>query len=90
MPRFLVESYVAKSPAAVDDACRRARLAASIGTDVSYVHTTFLPGDETVLHLFDAPSAEAVEAAGREVGLRCERIVEAIEDTVIPGKETGT
>lgn len=81
MPRFLVESYVAESSTAFDDACERARLTARIGVGVSYVHTTFLPGDETVFHLFDAPSAGALDAAGREVGLQFERIVEAIEDT---------
>lgn len=81
MPRFLVESYVVESPTAFDDACARARLTARAGAGISYVHTTFLPGDETVLHLFDAPSAAALDAAGRHVGLQFERIVEAIEDT---------
>ena len=90
MPRFLVESYVAKSATAFDDACERARLTARVGTGVSYVHTTFLPGDETVLHLFDAPSVEALDAAGRQSGLQFERIVEAIEDTADQRKETRT
>ena len=90
MPRFLVESYVAKSATAFDDACERARVTARVGVGVSYVHTTFLPGDETVLHFFDAPSAVAVEAAGREAGLEFERIVEAIEDTADHRKETST
>lgn len=88
MPRFLVESYVVESASAFDDACRRARATATAGAGVSYVHTTFLPGDETVLHLFEAPSAEAIEAAGREAGLRFERIVEAIEDSAESRKET--
>ena len=81
MPRFLVESYAAESTAAFDDACERARLTADVGAGLTYVNTTFLPGDETVLHLFEAPSAVALEAAGREAGLQFERIVEAIEDT---------
>jgi hypothetical protein len=81
MPRFLVESYAAGSTAAFDDACERARRTASLGAGVTYVNTTFLPGDQTVLHLFEAPSAESVEAAGREAGLQFERIVQAIEDT---------
>ena len=81
MPRFLVESYAAESTAAFDDACERARRTANVGAGVRYVNTTFLPGDQTVLHLFEAPSAESVEAAGREAGLQFERIVQAIEDT---------
>lgn len=89
MPRFLVESYAAGSTAAFDDACERARRTANAGVGVTYVKTTFLPGDQTVLHLFEAPSAASVEAAGREAGLQFERIVEAIEDTAGRRKETG-
>jgi hypothetical protein len=78
VPRFLVESYVAESPAAFDDACARARLTAEKARGVRYVDTTYLPGDETVLHLFDAPSAEALDKAGRRAGLQFERIVQAV------------
>jgi hypothetical protein len=80
MPRYLVESYVADSSTAFDEACARARLTAELGAGISYVHTTFLPGDETVLHLFDAPSISVLDAVGREAGLQFERIVDAIED----------
>ena len=80
MPSFLVESYVA-GPAAVDDARERARRAAEIGEGVRYVRTTFLPGDEVVLHLFEAPSASALDDAGRLAALPFERIVEAVEGT---------
>jgi hypothetical protein len=77
MPRYLVESY--SSGAAVDEARERARLTARLGTGVTYVRTTFLPGEETVFHMFDAPSAEAVDRAGRLAALPFQRIVEAIE-----------
>jgi len=30
---------------------------------IRYVRTTFLPGDETILHVFEAPSAEALSQA---------------------------
>jgi hypothetical protein len=89
MPRFLAESHVSGSPTAFDDACDHARLVATAGVGVSYVHTTFLPGDRLVLHLFDAPSVAALDAAGRDAGLRFERIVEATEDTADERKETG-
>ena len=81
MPRFLVESYVADSSTAFDDACQLARLTAEKGLDIRYVDTTYLPGDETVMHLFDAPSAEALEQAGRRTGLQFERIVQAVNDS---------
>lgn len=81
MPRFLVESYVVKSDSAFDDACALARRTAEGGAGIRYVDTTYLPGDETVMHLFDAPSMRALGAAGRRAGLRFERIVQAVSDS---------
>ena len=78
MPSYLVESYVASS-GAVDDARERARRTADLGAGVRYVRTTFLPGDETVLHLFEAPSLAVLDEAGRRAALPFERIVEAVE-----------
>ena len=80
MPRFLVESYVADSSAAFDDARERARLTAEQSAEVGYVESTYVPGDQTVLHLFDAPSVAALEEAGRRAGLQFERIVEAVNE----------
>jgi hypothetical protein len=89
VPRYLVESYVAESPAAFANASARARRTAELGEGVDYVHTTFLPEDETVLHLFEAPSVEALDRAGRLAGLQFERIVRAIEDSADQRKESG-
>jgi hypothetical protein len=80
MPRFLVESYVAGSSAGYDDARERARLTAEQNADVQYVESTYVPGDETVMHLFDAPTVAALERAGRRAGLQFERIVQAVSD----------
>ena len=77
MTTFIVESYVADADAA--DAEQRARLAAEVGTGVRYVRSTFLPGDETVLHAFEADSAAALQQAVRAAGLPYDRIVEAVE-----------
>jgi uncharacterized protein DUF4242 len=88
VPRFLVESYVADSTEAFDDACERARLTAEGARGVRYIDTTYLPGDETVLHLFDAPSAEALDEAGRHAGLQFERIVQAVNDSADRRKES--
>ena len=82
MPNFLVESYVADAPAAVELARERARTAADEGAGVRYVRTTFIPGDETILHVFEAPSLATLRRAARRSALRCERIVEAVEDSV--------
>jgi hypothetical protein len=89
MPRFLVESYVARSSRAFADACALARRTAEVGEAIRYVDTTYLPGDETVLHLFDAPSTRALDEAGRRAGLEFERIVRAVSDPVDDrGKES--
>ena len=80
MPRFLVESYVADSSAAFDNARERARLTAERSADIRYVESTYVPDDETVLHLFDAPSMAALEEAGRRAGLQFERIVAAVNE----------
>ena len=60
MPSFLVEMYVADDPSALAEVERVARQAASLAVDVRLVRTTFLPSDELALHLFEAPSAEAL------------------------------
>lgn len=85
MPSYLVESYV--SAVEVDEARERARRTAELADDVRYVRTTFLPRDETILHLFEAPSASALDEAGRRAELRFERIVEAVEGVAESTKE---
>jgi hypothetical protein len=86
MPNYLVESYEADSDGAVDHARERARRTAELGHGVRYLRTTFLPSDETILHLFEAPSVEALVQAGRLAELEFARIVEAV-DQAAPAKE---
>jgi hypothetical protein len=74
---YLVESYA--SAVTVAEARSRARRTAELGTGVRYVRTTFLPEDQTILHLFEAPSVEALGTAGRLAELPFYRIVEAVE-----------
>ncbi len=76
-----MESYAASS--VVDEQRERARRTAEVGTDVRYVRTTFLPGDETILHVFEAPSMVALRSAAQRGALQYERIVEAVESTSI-------
>jgi hypothetical protein len=79
VPSYLVESYLANSAAAVDAARERARRTAELGDGITYLRTTFLPEDETILHLFEAPSADVLGDAGRRAALSFERIVEAVD-----------
>src|SRR5205809_580979 len=67
---YLAESYLPRIRGAeLRDAARRARLAADAlaaeGLPVRHVRTSFLPDDEVCLHLFEAPSADAVSVAMR-------------------------
>lgn len=77
MPSYLIESYAGGHM--VGDERERARLVAELGTGIRYVRTIFLPGDETILHVFEAPSAETLRRAGQRAALHYERIVEAVE-----------
>jgi hypothetical protein len=79
MPSYLVECYLADSADAVADARERAYLAAELGAGVRYVRTTFLPSDETVLHVFEAASPAAVAYAAGLAALEYERILEAVD-----------
>lgn len=79
MPRYLVEAYLPASLTAIEDAREQARRAGELGERVHYLRTTYVPGDEIVLHVFEAPSTEAVRAASALASLRHERIVEAVE-----------
>jgi hypothetical protein len=79
MPSYVVESYAAHSESVFEDARARARRTAELGNGVRYVRTTFLPADQTLLHVFEAPSSEELDRAGTLAALAFERIVVAVE-----------
>ena len=77
MPTYIVESYAPDS--VIPDQRERAELAADPGTGIRYIRTTIVPGDQTLLHLFEATSADALQEAVRVAALGCDRIVEVLE-----------
>ncbi len=84
MAEFLVELYMSRTdPAAIARIAERARLAAEkqtgLGTPVSYLHSIFVPEDETCFLLYEAASADAVRDAVRSAELPFERVTEAVE-----------
>ena len=81
MPQYLLEAYVSDSTVALGDARESAERTAELGEDIRHVRTTFLPDDQLVLHVFEAPSAGALRRAGARAALRYERLVEAFEET---------
>jgi Protein of unknown function (DUF4242) len=58
-------------------ACERARKDAA-RRNVAYRGALYLPGDELVLCLFDAPSREAVKQSSERAGMPCERVIETV------------
>jgi hypothetical protein len=79
MPTYLLESYGPDCDDTLPDARQRAIRAAECGVDVRYLRTTYLPGEQTLLHAFEAASPDALSQAARRAELSYERIVEAIE-----------
>jgi hypothetical protein len=84
VPSYLVEAYVPRSRAqdartTGERARRAAERLSRTGTPVQYVRTTFVPGDETCFHFFEAASEEAVSEVCRRAGIGSARIVPAVE-----------
>jgi hypothetical protein len=81
---FLVEHYW---PGVTEDAFRsaaeRVRLSAeelSTGnTEIAFLHSTLVPGDEAAFCVFKARSMEAVVEAYTRAGVKFERILDALE-----------
>jgi hypothetical protein len=88
MQCYVLEAYSPGSVAATQ--CERARLAAELGTGIRYLRTIFLPGDETLLHAFEADSSDALSEAAHTAGLVYERIVEAVERSAKPHEPEAT
>lgn len=84
MPSYLVEAYLADTSAAPAEAQARAQLAAESDDRVRHIRTIFLPSDEVVLHMFEAPSEDALRRAAGRVELPYVRIVEAREASLTP------
>ena len=76
MPTYIVESYAAAAPSPTSESGGRA---APIGTGISYIRTTIVPGDQTLLHVFEAASSDALGDAVAIAALECDRIVEVVE-----------
>lgn len=75
MPSFLVERYLPSSRRADAEAA----VAALAATEVRHLRVTFVPEDETCLHLIEASSRGAVCDALARAEITYERIVEAQE-----------
>ncbi|MFN8221768.1 MAG: DUF4242 domain-containing protein [Gaiellales bacterium] len=79
MPSYLIEAYSADSDAVVAAARATARRTAEIDAEIRWLRSTLVPDDETILHLFEAPTLDALCKAASRAGLRFDRAVEVIE-----------
>ena len=83
--QFLIEAYV---PGGDVDAARRGGVAASQaaeelsseGTPIRYLHSLFVPEDETCFYLYEASELAAVDTAARRAGLTFERVAAAVSE----------
>jgi Protein of unknown function (DUF4242) len=57
---------------------RAAELVSRKGTPVEHLRSVHIPADETCFHFFEAVSADAVAATGKQAGLAFDRIAEAL------------
>jgi hypothetical protein len=88
MPRYLLEAYVPDSTSARGAARTGAKRTAALGEGIRHVRTTFLPDDQLVQHVFEAPSAAALRRAGTRAALQYERLVEAFEQSGADGGQS--
>ena len=91
MPSYLIESYLPRSragelPAVVDRLRRATDSLTAEGAPVRHLRSTFLPGDELCLHLFEADSAATAGEASRRAAIEPARVVQAVSDA--PGGAT--
>jgi hypothetical protein len=91
MPSYLIESYLPRSRSGeLAAVVERLRLATDSltaeGAPVRHLRSTFIPGDELCLHLFEAESATTVGEASRRAAIEPARVVQAVSDA--PGGAT--
>jgi hypothetical protein len=87
MGEFLIELYVARmDAAAASNATQRARLAAEQltgeGTPVRHLSSIFVAEDETCFLLYEAASADVVQAAAGRAGLPFDHVAEVVAESI--------
>lgn len=77
---YLVERYLAASAAQElpDVVARLAGVCEASGSGVVYLHSTFLPTEDTCFCLFRASSSDAVRAVNADAGFGVDRLTDAV------------
>ena len=85
MPTFIAETFVPASRAddvqTTTDRLSQLERDGSRAADVrvTYIRSTFVPGDEVCFHIFEADAADDVVRAATSLGVRLDRVSEARE-----------
>ena len=90
VPRFILETYVARlSTGGFAELVERAKMATA-GTAVNHVRSYFVPEDDMCMHVFEGPSVAAVQEIADNAGLETERIVQSVGELTDPntGRDT--
>ena len=93
MARYVVELYRPSTGAetlrgAADRLADSALALTGEGTPVRYLDTIFLPGDETCLHVFEAPCEADVRAVTERAAVEADRVVLAEQIDPRPRQQT--
>lgn len=86
MPIFMVDRYLPGATAEQLAAAQRAAIETgerfrTRDRPVRYIRSTFLPGEQRCMCLFEAPAADLVREVNEAAGLPFSRIVEALDLT---------
>ena len=79
MPVYLVDRSLPGISMEELAAAQRSAIAATDGTDVTYLRSVFVPGESHCMCLFDGPDADAVVAVNESAGLPYRQVIEALD-----------
>lgn len=77
LPGITMEQLAGAQAAAI----QQSKAATASGTDVRYIRSAFVPGEDKCMCFFEAGSAEAVKGVNDAAQLPYSRIVEALDLT---------
>ena len=77
LPGITVEQLAAAQRAAIDTS----QQFTAEGKPVRYIRSTFVPGEDHVMCLFEAPNADLVKQVNDTAGIPYKRVIEAMDLT---------
>ena len=78
MTQFVIELYVAPAETGAVERRLAAMDATGEGAPARYLHSMYVPEDETCFLIYEGDSADVVRAAAQRAGLAFERVAEVV------------